>query len=446
VLGVEVTALLSAGAAALAFDRLVIGHFGLSARFGSVLFALGTVVQLAIGQLPFLMGEALALGACWAATRRRWALAVVLALATSLASPLAGAFLGLAAVSWLLASWPRHRLGIALVAAGVAVPVGIVTVLFPGQGAFPYPAPDFVWEVVICLGLWLLVPKRERALRIAARLYVLATAVSFVLPSPMGGNIGRLGEVVAIPLVACLLWPVRRWLVVVAVSLLASWQWTPAWGAMTTNSRDPSTHRAYYQPMVDFLQHQTGPAGRVEVVPTRFHWEAAYVAPTIPLARGWERQLDTADNPIFYTEGALTADSYQTWLIANGVRFVALPDASLDYAGVGEAQLIKAGVPELRLAWGDSHWQVYTVVGSQGIVDGPARLVSLDGSQVVVDAARAGTILLRVRYSPHWSVTSGNACAEGDDNGWTTLKASGPGLIHLQLRLVGGPDSACDTS
>ena len=87
---------------------------------------------------------------------------------------------------------------------------------------------------------------------------------------------------------------------------------------------------------------------------------------------------------------------------------------------------------------------MYAVVGSDGIVEGPGRLVSLDGSQVVLDATGAGTILLRVRYSPHWTVTSGNACAQGDDDGWTTLQAAGPGLIHLQLRLVGRPDSSCD--
>src|SRR5581483_5920157 len=125
------------------------------------------VVQVAIGQLPFLMGEALALSAICAAARRRWAIAVPLAVATSLASPLAAAFLALAAAAWLLAGWPRHRLGIVALLAGVAVPMGVVALLFPGQGSFPYPAPDFVWEVVTAGGLLMLVPRHERALRTA---------------------------------------------------------------------------------------------------------------------------------------------------------------------------------------------------------------------------------------------------------------------------------------
>jgi hypothetical protein len=62
---------------------------------------------------------------------------------------------------------------------------------------------------------------------------------------------------------------------------------------------------------------------------TRLHWEAAYVAPAVPLVRGWERQLDTAGNPLFYDADLLNPDSYRAWLIDSGVRYVALPDAPL---------------------------------------------------------------------------------------------------------------------
>jgi len=272
---------------------------------------------------------------------------------------------------------------------------------------------------------------------------VLATAVSFVLPSPMGGNIGRLGEVVAIPLVACLLWPMRRWLVLVAVALLASWQWTPAWGAMTTIGRDPSTHRAYYQPMVSFLQHQPGPAGRVEVVPTRFHWEAAYVAPTIPLARGWERQLDTADNPIFYTKGLLTPATYRAWLLDNGVRYVALPDVGLDYAGVAEGALVRAGVPGLTEVWHSAHWRVYAVDGSPGLVSGPARAVSLNGDQIVLDVTAPGTIEVRERYNPQWAVLDGAGCIHTAPGGWLVIQALHAGPLRAELSLVGPPGDSC---
>jgi hypothetical protein len=444
VIGVAATSVLSAAVAAWAFDRLVMDHFGPTARFGSLAFALGTVVQTAIGQLPFLMGEALALSACWAATRRRWPLAVVLAVATSLASPLAGAFLVLAIVSWLLATWPRHSFGIGLLAGAVAAPVAIISFLFPGQGAFPYPSPDFVVEAVICIALWILIPPRERVLRIAARLYMLATALSYLLPSPIGGNVGRLGECLAIPIVACLLWPLRRWLLAVVAIALASWQWTPAWGAMTENGRDPSTHQAYYHPLLTFLQGHADPIGRVEVVPTRFHWEAAYVAPSVALARGWERQLDTADNPLFYTPGQLNAASYQAWLIDSGVTYVALPDAPLDYAAVAEARLVQDGVPGLLPVWSSDHWQVFEVVGSQGIVQGSAHLVKIDGGQVVLDANEAAAILVRVRYNPHWVVVAGIGCTRRSGAGWTMVDVNQPGQVRLQLRLVANPEESCE--
>src|ERR1700733_3883322 len=83
-LGLNVIALLSATGAALAFDRVAVRHFGPVGRLGSLLFAAGTTVQLAIGQLPFLTGEALALGACWAASRRRWSLAIAFSVGATL--------------------------------------------------------------------------------------------------------------------------------------------------------------------------------------------------------------------------------------------------------------------------------------------------------------------------------------------------------------------------
>ncbi|MDQ1395906.1 MAG: hypothetical protein QOG64_1165, partial [Acidimicrobiaceae bacterium] len=152
VIGIEATTVLSAAAAAWAFDRLVVGRYGSAGRAGSLAFALGTVVQSAIGQLPFLMGEALALLAVGAAVRRRWPAAIVLALAATLASPLAGAFLALAIVSWLVATWPRQRVGLTLVAAAVATPIVVAAVLFPGQGMFPFPPRDFAWELGTCVG------------------------------------------------------------------------------------------------------------------------------------------------------------------------------------------------------------------------------------------------------------------------------------------------------
>ena len=442
-IGVSATSAVSAAGAAWAFDRLVVTHFGPMARAGSLLFAIGTVQQVAIGQLPFLLGEAVGLLACCAAARRRWPLAVVLAVLTASASPLAAAFLALAALSALLASEPPSRPGLAAMMLGALLPVAAVTVLFPGTGVFPFPFGDVVFEVCVALAVWVLLPGRERTLRIGVAVYGLAIVLAFVVPSPVGGNIGRLEECFAIPLGACLLWSRRKWLFVVLALPMAWWQWGPAWGSIANhNARDASTHRDYYGPLLGFLNRGGTPGGRVEIVPTALHWEAVYVAPTVALARGWERQLDVANNPLFYGKDRLNPATYYAWLIDNGVRYVAVPDSRLDFAGAAEGRLVSGVVPGLRPVWSDAHWRVFAVVGSSGIVQG-GELVSLNGGNLVVTAHDVGTMLVRVRYSPAWTLVSGSACLSPGPGDWMALDVKRPGVLDLQIKLGAPKPPAC---
>jgi hypothetical protein len=446
ILGVQATAVLSAGAAALAFDRLVVGHFGERARVGALVFAVGTLAEVAIGQLPFLLGESLALAACLAAARRRWPLAVVLTLASALASPLAGGFLAMASCAWLVASWPKHRGWLAALAAAGLVPVVAGALLFPGEGPMPFPAWDFLQIAALFVGVWLVLPSRERALRIGAAVYVAAIAVAFALATPVGGNISRLGECLGAPLAVCALWPRRRWLASAALVPLVLLQWAPAFAALTSDGADPSTHAAYFQPLLRFLSAHNTPVGRIEVVPTRLHWEAAFVAPRFALARGWERQLDTADNPVFYKPDALTGTSYREWLLDNGVRLVALPDVPLDYAATGEARLVSSGVAGLGTPQRVGHWRIYPVLGSVGLLQGPGELTRMDGSQVTLYADAPSTFVLRVRYDPRWTVVGDAACLTPGPGPWTTLTVARVGETRLALRLVGGGDTMCSTS
>ena len=218
----------------------------------------------------------------------------------------------------------------------------------------PYSVPDYLWDVVVGAGLSVIAGPRHRTIRTGAGLFVAVATAAVLVPSALGGNVGRLEDVLALPLAVGVIWPlagpVRRVLLpLVAVPLVLS-QWGPAWGAMTSNARQPSTHRAYFAPLVAALTRAAagGPAGRVEVVPTEFHWEAAYVAPAMPLARGWERQADEADNPLFYGGARrLDAFTYRAWLLDNGVRFVALADAPLDFAGSAEGHLLRFGAGDM---------------------------------------------------------------------------------------------------
>lgn len=447
--GVRETEVASACLAALMFDRLAVGHFGPAARIGSMVFAVSTLAEVAIGQLPYLLGESLALAALWALSRQRPRSALALAASASLASPLAGAFLALAALAWALAnaSRRRRRRRSAWMLLGAAVlPVGLLAVFFPGQGTMPFPATDFLFLLgLVCL-VWLLIPSEERVLRSAIALYALAIVASFVIPTPVGGNISRLGECVGAALVVCVLWTqtgARRILLAALVVPLAALQWGPALASFTTNASDPSTHARYFKPLLAFLGQHGAPVARVEVVPTKLHWEAAYVAPHVALARGWERQLDTADNAIFYSDRALTAASYRAWLLDSGVHYVALAGVALDYAGMAEGRLLDRGVPGLKLAWRDANWRVYEVAGAAGIVEGPAQLVHASANEVTMQATAPGDILVRVRYSTRWSLVQGSGCVAPGASGWTTIRGAAAGAETLQLRALAQGLGAC---
>jgi hypothetical protein len=210
------------------------------------------------------------------------------------------------------------------------------------------------------------------------------------------------------------------------------------------NATDPSANAAYFQPLVAFLRAHDMPKGRVEVVPTALHWEAAYVAPFSPLARGWERQLDTADNPRFY-DGTLSAAGYRSWLLDNGVRYVALPDVTLDYAATREARLLRAGVPGLRQVWHNAHWRVYAVTGAPGMLSGPARLTKSAGSTMLLDVMRPGKLLLRVRYSRYWRADSRHTCLAEAPGGWIAINALRKGVLSLRLKFGPGANDACRT-
>ena len=161
-------------------------------------------------------------------------------------------------------------------------------------------------------------------LRAGVAIYGLATLGSYVVPSPVGSNTARLATFLALALAALVWWRRRPWLLLALALPLAYLQWEAPARDLTTSSGDPSVSTRYYQPLLRFLERQTGPPFRVEIPFTQFHWEAYVVATQFPIARGWERQLDIADNPIFYS-GHLTAATYARWLHQNAVRFVAAP-------------------------------------------------------------------------------------------------------------------------
>ena len=435
-LGVRVTGALAAIAAAGLFAALARRHWTAGAAQAAALwFAAGTTAFLLTGRLTFLLGVAIGLGALLALAHERRAAAAALALLTTLASPVAGLFVALAAAAWALADPRRVAAGGAIVVAALA-PVAVVRLLFPQGGTEPFVASAFWPAFAAALIAAVVLPARERVLRHAALLYAIALALAFALANPLGGNATRLGALAAGPILLGSLAGRRGAVTIAALALpLAYWTLYPPLRDVARASGDPSVRAEYYAPLVAYLESRPRAGGfRVEVPLTENHWEARHLPPRVALARGWERQLDRRHGALFY-DGSLDAASYRAWLDQRAVAYVAVPDAPLDYAGRTEARLIAAGLPYLREVWRDAHWRVLAVNRARPLADGAEATLGPDG--VTLRPARAGDVLVRVHHTRWWRIAAGRGCVRRAPGGMTTVRVPGTATVRLQARLTG---------
>jgi hypothetical protein len=369
------------------------------------------------------------------------ALAVALGLLTPMASPVAALFLALAGVAHALARrGEREARWSALVAAAALTPPIVLSVAFPEGGEQPFPWPAYKRVALFVIACLVALPRGERTLRIGAALYGVGATVAFLLPTPVGSNATRLGILFGGPLFLCAVAgrvrsPVRVAALTVILAALAWWQLAPSVRhALRVGGPDPAGAAAYYRPVVAFLERAPGPAGRVEIPFTATHREAAEVGAELPLARGWERQLDVGRNRVFY-DGALDAVRYERWLRENGVRWVALPDAAPDYSSRAEVELIRGGLPFLRERWRDRHWRVFEVTPTPQMVvqerGAPITLVRLGPDRATMHASGAGSATLRVRWTPYWHLRGG--CVEPAGS-WTRVTSARSGELALETR------------
>jgi hypothetical protein len=166
------------------------------------------------------------------------------------------------------------------------------------------------------------------------------------------------------------------------------------------------------------------------VIDTRTHWASAYVAERIPIARGWERQVDNARNPIFYGRSPLTAASYRAFLDAYAVGWVALPDAALDFGSTGEAALIRQGLPYLKPVWHQGAWTVYAVTDPKPLVSGTELTPTAVGrASVTLQARTAGASgILQLHWS-RWLHTDNGVVRQAGQ--WTSVQAARPGPVTI---------------
>jgi len=388
----------------------VVGALALTgnAVSGRVTFGLGLVFGLA------------ALVACftWPTDRNGrpalpWLRMVVILALTALAtaaSGVAGLFLGLiAAALWLTGD---RRLSLAIGLPPCAV-VAVSAWLFPLSGEQPMGWDSAILPTAAALSAVLLFPREWRMLRVLGLVYLVAVQLAWVVPSPVGTNISRLGLIFAgVGLVATL--PGRDWLRsfaavrlgrtvttgLIGAALITSVSWQVGLAARDAiSTAPPSSLSLDLQPLLDELQERGAGLGRVEVVPTASHREAAALAPYANLARGWNRQADAARNRLFYRDAPLTADAYQRWLRRWAVRFVVLSTATPDAAAVEEAALVAGGLPYLDRVWSDDEWTLYEVRRPRPLASEPAEVLGFDAAEITVYTPEPGPIVVRVAYS-----------------------------------------------
>lgn len=433
----QLAAAIAAPASTALFESLARRRFGEDAWLGSLWFGVATATSLFTGRLTFAFGLLPAVATALALQRRRPVLAVVLAMITALASPVAALFAALAGAADAIAKYLRARrlkaalAGLAVVI-GALAPVLALSIMFPEGGTEPF-AFSALWPiVVISIGALLVIPKRDLALRAGVALYALGCIGAYLVASPVGSNATRLAPLLVGPLAALLWWPRRTVALLVATLPLLYIQWQAPIRDVRTADDNREVTAAYFQPLISYLDHQDGPPFRIEIPFTLFHWEAYVMAPRFPLARGWERQLDTKYNALFY-DGRLTPAAYEAWLHELAVRFVAVSDAKLDYSAVRETRLIDHGLPYLRLVYRTRHWRVYAVSDPTPMVQGAATLQSLGPNSLVLNAQRPGTAIVRVRFSPYWAIGNGSGCV-APDRGFTKVVLNHAGAVQLVMR------------
>lgn len=440
-IGMRVVGAVAAIGSALLFERLASAHFGRAARWGAIWLAIGAASDLAIGRMTYALGAAVGLAALLALQRRHLFVAGVLGALCAATSPITGLFVALAGAT--LALTGHHRDGLAVGVPSLTM-VALLAVVFPEGGRQPFGFQAFAVAVALTIAFVLFVGREQRELRIGALLYLIAIGVSFGLTSPMGGNVVRLGAVFGGPLLLCAVAAraggIRSAFVgrtggalfIVSLVGMLAWQWNAPVREIAKSVGDPLSQGSYYAGVLSYLERHQNPVGRVEIPFTLSHWEAAFVAPHLPLARGWEKQLDARYDKLFFHH-PLPAERYHRWLRREGVRYVALPDGPVDPSSRDEVKDLRRGLPFLRQVWSDAHWRVFALGDPVRLANGPATLTSLRDQSFVLSATHPGSVLVRVHFTPYWAVTSGAACVAPGPEGFTRVIATGAGTIRVAV-------------
>lgn len=442
VVGNAVLGILGVVAAAAIFSSLLQKEWEGAGRWPGRTFAVLIAGQAFTAAYPYDLGLATMLATLWALQRRRVWLAVLCTLLTLGFSPLAFLFLVISLAAVFL--WKRRvSRPVLLIGGAAAFAAGIqlaVLVVLPTRTLI-YPYGD--WRFACGLALvacGVALSLRGRAGWKLASFFLVWGAVSVVVyavPSPVGHNLVRASTfLVPLMLIAAALAGFRpRWLAVPAVAGALAANVLPYVPMVAQRTSVPDANASFWNPVVSFLDRRLGSDYRVEVVPTANHWESSYLPSAgIPLARGWYRQLDIADNPVLYGR-SLTTAAYRSWLRSRGVRFVVVPHVPLEAIDAQrEARLVRTRDSGLTLVWSNPNAQIYALVRPVPLLTGPgrARITRVDANEIDGWVSTPGTYLLRVNFTPYWSIAHAAACVSPAPRSATELTVRAAGRFSLR--------------
>ena len=454
----------AAVASTVLFSSIALREWGRAAVWPARVFGVLAAAPLFTGLYAYTLGFAAMLAALKLLQLRRPWLAALFAMLTVGFSPLAFAFLCLIVGSYAVSRRQIARRNVWF-GVGLAVAAGIevaALVLFPGAGTGVYP---FHWiDFVAVLGvttLGVLVARKARGAGPLVAFYALwgiGSVVIYIVPSPLGDNWTRLSAFVfpIMLLTASLAGFQPRRLVVFALAAAFAYNVVPYALLVPSRLNNDTQQASFWRPAIRFLHAHAQPGFRVEVVPTAEHWEAYWIPKSgLPLARGWYRQVDVADNPALYAND-LDALAYRRWLRSAAVRYVLLSTtAPLDWeGGPQEAGVLRSPSSGLRVAFRSRNWTIYELPHATPLLTGPANPVVTSFGHTAIRGRvfAAGRYLMRAHYSPYLRLQGSGCVAPGPDK-MTYLELTRPERFALSVpgtpdglvrELFAGTEATCD--
>ncbi len=201
---------------------------------------------------------------------------------------------------------------------------------------------------------------------------------------------------------------------------------------------------SFYAPLLGELRalgvgYGARPA-RIEVVATADHWEARYLAPHVMIARGWERQLDTYRNGLFYEESQAAQRRPLPRVARRRTRSPTsrcrTPRSTTRRAS--EARLLRIGRGRRTCAKSGARrtGACSRCSARARSHSAPRVLTGASSDSLTLYAPRAGSYTVRVHFTPYWALASGDGCVARAPGDWTELRGAQRGQLPRRHPLL----------